>query len=151
MYVEVLKSCEVALFVLRADSRDMMDVQQIFREIINPTIPQVASKIVIGLNQVDLVFPGDWIEGANLPSVAQEKNIQAIARERLKSLRKACPIKPKQIVPYSATRRYHLEHLFYSLISCTSGEAWVLDAKKKIAKWADLVKAEYLHKRQEAE
>lgn len=144
MYVEVLKNCEIALFVLRADSRDMMDVQRIFREVINPTIPQVARKIVIGLNQVDLVYPGDWIDGANLPSTAQEKNIQAIAKERLRSIRKTFPIKPRQIVPYSATKRYHLEHLFYSLLISTSGEAWVLDAKKQIANWSDFVKEKYL-------
>ncbi|MFL6262500.1 MAG: GTPase family protein [Thermoanaerobaculia bacterium] len=151
MYVEVLKGCEVALFVLRADSRDMMDVQRIFREIVNPTIPEATKKIVIGLNQVDLVHPCDWLEEANLPSKAQEKTIQVIARERLKSLRKVCPLKPKQLVPYSAKKRYHLEHLFYSLMTCTSGEAWILDAKKQIANWEELVNAKYLVRSVEAE
>jgi predicted GTPase len=146
MYVEVLNSCEVALFVLRADSRDMMDVQRIFRDIIKPIIPGVARRVILGLNQVDLVYPGDWISGANLPSKEQERNIQLIAKERLRSLRKAYPVKQSQVVPYSATKRYRLEHLFHAMISCTAGEAWVLNAKKQIADWHALVDANYLPK-----
>ena len=144
MYAGVLKQCEIALFVLKADSRDMLEVQRILRDVITEANPEVAKRIVIGLNQVDLVHPGNWIEAANLPSEEQEANIRQIAKERLRSLRKVCRITPRQLVPYSATKRYRLEHLFHAMISATGGEAWVLDAKKQISDWRELVDERFL-------
>jgi len=122
----------------------MLDVQRILRDVVTGAMPEVAKRIVIGLNQVDLVQPGAWIEGANVPSPEQEVNIGSIIRERLKSIQKVCPIKRTQVIAYSAVRRYRLVHLFQAMIACTSGEAWVLDSRKKIADWKELVDEKYL-------
>lgn len=144
LYMRVLRECEVALFVLKADTRDMLDVQRILRDVVAGAMPDVAKRIIIGLNQVDLVQPGAWIEGANVPSPDQEANIGSIIRERVKSIQKVCPIKRAQVIAYSAVRRYRLAHLFHAMIACTNGEAWVLDAKKNIADWKELVDEKYL-------
>lgn len=144
MYARTLQQCEVALFVLRADSRDMRDVQLIFRDLIKASMPDAANRIVIGINQVDLAHPGDWIVDANLPSRQQEKTIGAIKKARLESIRKVYRIDSERIVPYSATKRYKLENLFHALLLGTAGEAWILSAKKSIANWKDLVDPRYL-------
>jgi len=144
LYMRVLNDCEVALFVLKADTRDMLDVQRILRDVVNSAMPDVANRIVIGLNQVDLVQPGAWIEGANVPSLEQERSIASIIRERLKSIQKVCPIKRSQVIAYSAVKRYRLVHLFQAMIACTNGEAWVLNSKKRIADWRELVDTKYL-------
>jgi predicted GTPase len=145
----VLSQCEVALFVLKADSRDMRDVQEILRDVVIKVNPQLTKRIVVGLNQVDLVYPGDWIESGNIPSEAQARNIQIIMRERTKSLKKIYPIRPSHIVPYSALKRYHLQQLFYAMIASTSGEPWILNAKKSIADWRELVDPGLLVKRED--
>lgn len=144
LYMRVLSECEVALFVLKADTRDMLDVQRILRDVVTGAMPDVAKRIVIGLNQVDLVQPGAWIEGANIPSPEQEASIDSIIRERVKSIQKVCQIKRNQVIAYSAVRRYRLAHLFHAMIASTNGEAWVLDSKKKIADWKELVDEKYL-------
>lgn len=144
LYMRVLQDCEVALFVLKADTRDMLDVQRTLRAIAARAMPDLARRIVIGLNQVDLVQPGSWIEEGNIPSPEQERSIRLIIDERLRSIRKICSVKRSQIIAYSATRRYHLTHLFHAMMASTSGEAWVLDARKSIADWRQFVSPKYL-------
>lgn len=140
----VLNECDVALLILKADSRDMLEVQRFLRDVVNTSMSDVAKRIVVGLNQVDLVQPGRWIDGPNIPSPKQRKTIEAIIKERVKSIRKVCAIKPKQVVAYSAIKQYRLMQLFEAMINCTTGEIWVLDAKKKIANYLDLVDPKYL-------
>ena len=144
IYKRVLSECDVALLVLKADTRDMLDVQRTLRDVIGRSLNNLSKRIVIGLNQVDLVHPGDWLQEPNIPSAEQEKNIKKIINERVKSIKKVCAIKPSQVVAYSATRRYHLAHLFAAMITSTAGQAWVLDAKKNIADYLELVDPKYL-------
>jgi small GTP-binding protein len=144
IYRRVLKECDVALLILKADTRDMLDVQSTLRDVVGKSLSNLSRRIVIGLNQVDLVHPGDWIERANIPSSEQEKNIKKIINERVKSIKKVCDIKLSQVVAYSATKRYHLVHLFAAMVMSTSGQAWVLDAKKNIADYLELVDPKYL-------
>lgn len=144
LYTKVLKKCELVLLVLKADSRDMLEVQQILSEVVAGAMPDLHERIVVGLNQIDLVQPGQWIEEANIPSPEQEENIEKIIQARLSSIQKTCPMKSSQIVAYSAKRRYHLIHLFLAMMSQTAGEAWVLDAKKNIADWSSFVNPKYL-------
>jgi uncharacterized protein len=141
IYKRVLGECDVALLILKADTRDMLEVQRVLLDLADKNI---SKRIVVGLNQIDLVNPGDWLEQANIPSVAQEKNIEAIIKERTKSIRKVCWIKPSQVVAYSAEKRFRLETLFTAMVHCTVGEAWVLDAKKKIADYTELIDPKYL-------
>ena len=104
----------------------------------------VSKRIVVGLNQVDLVYPSDWLEAPNIPSVEQDKNIKKIINERIKSIKKVCTIKPSNVVAYSASKRYHLAHLFAPMVTSTAGPAWVLDAKKNIADYLEIVDPKYL-------
>jgi len=144
MYRRVLGECDVALFVLKADSRDMLDVQRMLRDVVGKSISNLSKRIVVGLNQVDLVQPGQWMDGPNIPSREQAKSIERIIRERVKSIKKVCAIVPSQVVAYSAFKRYRLVQLFEAMIMCTTGEAWVLDAKKNIADYLELIDPEYL-------
>jgi small GTP-binding protein len=144
IYTRVLNECDVALLILKADSRDMLEVQRFLRDVVDRSINDLAKRIVVGLNQVDLVQPGRWLEEPNIPSRHQKESVEAIIKERVKSVRKVCKIKPSQVIAYSATRRYRLEQLFEAMINCTVGEVWVLDAKKKIANYLELIDPKYL-------
>jgi uncharacterized protein len=144
IYTRVLNDCDVALLILKADSRDMLEVQRFLRDVVDKSVNNLARRIVVGLNQVDLVQPGKWIDGPNIPSPQQRKSIEAIIRERVKSIRKVCDIQPKQVIAYSAIKRYHLTQLFEAMVNCTAGEVWVLDAKKKIANYLELIDPKYL-------
>jgi hypothetical protein len=144
LYRRVLTECDVALLVLRADSRDMLDVQRMLRDVVGKRLKSLSKRIVVGLNQVDLVQPGHWLDAPNLPSREQEESIIKIIKERVKSISKVCNIAPSQVIAYSATKRYRLVQLFEAMVMSTVGEAWVLDAKKKIAPYIDLVDPKYL-------
>jgi uncharacterized protein len=147
IYTRVLNECDVALLILKADARDMMEVQRFLRDVVSKSLNNLVKRIVVGLNQVDLVQPGKWLDGPNLPSREQEKSIETIIKERVKSIRKVCAVKPSQVIAYSAVKRYRLVHLFEALIMSTVGEAWVLDAKKNIADYLELVDPVYLPKK----
>lgn len=144
IYTRVLNECDVALLILKADTRDMLEVQRFLRDVVSKSINNFAKRIVVGLNQVDLVQPGKWLDKPNIPSPEQRESIESIIKERVESIRKVCKIKPKQVVAYSAKRQYHLVQLFEAMINCTVGEAWVLDAKKKIANYLELIDPKYL-------
>jgi uncharacterized protein len=144
IYERVLNECDVALLVLKADTRDMLEVQRTLRDVVGRSLNAVSKRIVVGLNQVDLVHPGDWLEEPNIPSAEQAKNIKKIINQRIKSIRKVCAIKPSNVIAYSAVRRYRLEHLFAAMVTSTAGQAWVLDAKKNIADYLELVDPKYL-------
>jgi predicted GTPase len=147
IYARVLNECDVALLILKADTRDMLEVQRFLRDVVSKSINNLDKRIVVGLNQVDLVQPGTWLNKPNIPSPEQRESIESISKERVKSIRKVCKIKSNQVVAYSATRRYHLVQLFEAMINCTVGEAWVLDAKKKIANYLELIDSKYLPSR----
>lgn len=146
LYRRVLMQCDVALLVLRADSRDMLDVQKMLKDVVGKKLKSLSRRIVVGLNQVDLVQPGRWLDSPNIPSSEQEESIGKIIKERKKSISKVCNIASSQIIAYSATKRYRLVQLFEAMVMSTVGEAWVLDAKKKIAPYIELVDSEYLPK-----
>jgi uncharacterized protein len=143
MYKQVLNECDVALFILKADARDMLEVQRMLRDVVGKSLNNLSKRIVIGLNQVDIVQPGYWLDDPNIPSREQEKSIERIVKERVKSIRKVCAIKPSQVIAYSATKRYRLVQLFEAMIKSSVGEAWVLDAKKNIAPYLELVNPKY--------
>ena len=144
IYKRVLKECDVALLILKADTRDMLEVQRTLRDVVGKSLNSVSKRIVVGLNQVDLVYPGDWLEGPNIPSPDQQKNIKKIINQRIKSIKKVYAIKPSNVVAYSAIKRYHLVHLFAAMVTSTVGHAWVLDAKKNIADYLEMVDPKYL-------
>lgn len=144
LYRQVLTECDVALLILRADSRDMLDVQRMLRNVVGKKLKSLSRRIVVGLNQVDLVQPGRWLDAPNLPSREQEDSILMIIKERVKSISKVCDIAQSQVIAYSATKRYRLVQLFEAMVMSTKGEAWVLDAKKKIAPYVDLIDPKYL-------
>lgn len=142
LYRRVLSECDVALLILKADTRDMAEVQRMLRDVVGKDY-NLSKRIIVGLNQVDIVQPGHWLDKPNLPSVEQEKSIKEIVKERVKSIEKVCAIQPSQVIAYSATRRYRLEHLFAAMVSGTAGEAWVMNAKGKVANYLELVDPEF--------
>ena len=134
IYKRVISECDVALLLLKADTRDMAEVQRFLRDVVGSTLNNLSKRIVIGINQIDVVQPGHWLDEPNIPSLEQEKSIEKIKKERIKSISKVCSIKSSQVIIYSATKRYRLVQLFEAMVSCTSGQAWVLDSKKKNCK-----------------
>lgn len=78
--------------------------------------------LVVGLNQVDKIPPQDWNERLNLPSPAQEVQIERRCKDIIAKLSGQTGLREEQIEFYSATRRYRLLPLLASVIRhCKAG------------------------------
>lgn len=141
MWTEALLRADVALLVLKADDRAMAGVQQFMRDV---APREAAKRIIVAINQVDLVQPGQWLDGPNLPSPQQELSIANIVKERARSIDKVRKLEASQIIAYSALKRYRLQELFESMIRHTAGEAWVLNELGDVADYRELVDPVYL-------
>jgi hypothetical protein len=96
---------------------------------------------VIGLNKVDEIQPGTWIESANVPSRTQKDSIELRVSDITEKLLKVCPkLKRGQIVPYSAVRRYRLTKLRNAMeAACPPERMWVLKSRESVADYRELV------------
>lgn len=141
IYRRVISKCDVAVWVLDASSRALAYDQIMIRDVVAPANRELVSRLVIGLNQVDTIQPGTWIDEANVPSKTQKESIKRRIADIQEKLIKVVPgLTKDRIVPYSATKQYHLVHLFEAMLNaCSIERAWVLDSRKSIADYRDLV------------
>jgi len=145
-YFKILPSCDVAVWVLKADVRTMTQVQVYLRDVVGPAMGGF-DKLVIGLNQVDTIQPGKWDENKNIPSLEQQDSIGERIDDISKKIRRICPIEKDCIIPYSALMRYRLENLFRAMIdACPQKRAWVLERRRAIADYNELIDPEYIRK-----
>lgn len=133
MYKDLLSQCDVALWVLKADSRDYKQIQEYILSIIPE---EIRKRLVIGINQIDKMEPGNWVNELNVPSDAQDKNIEAKVND-MKKVFSEVGINPAFVVPYSAKKRYRLAGLFTAILKACPERAWVLDGRKKISSYLD--------------
>lgn len=125
MYKTNLVQCDVILWIMtgrnRAVALDQMYLQQ---------LSDFYSKIVFGINQVELVEPQAWNLKINLPTKQQLKNIEIIENDRREKLRKIMG-KEINICSYSAKTKYNLEELFGLIIdNCPINRKWIFDGLK---------------------
>lgn len=133
LYQQLLPTCDVALWIVKADERALADDQRHIRDVLTR---ELRERLVVGINQVDLVQPGRWIEEFNVPSEEQEKSINRKIRD-VKAKLQYVGVKPNFIVPYSAARGYRLTQLFGAMLNaCPDERAWILDGRKKISPYS---------------
>ncbi|WP_436525365.1 GTPase family protein [Actinoplanes sp. HUAS TT8] len=120
-YATHLPRCDVLLWVLTARGRGLA-LDQSYLDVLRPP----RDHLVFGVNQVDLIAPGDWETGPNLPSERQEQHLLEIVEDRRARL-------PGPVVGYSALRAYRLQELFTALVAaCPPGRATALRTAKNL-------------------
>jgi uncharacterized protein len=147
-YARVLPTCDVVLWIMVANGagRAMAFDQIVLRDVINRISPKILDRLVIGLNQADLMEPMDWINNANIPSKEQKENLEYRVTDVRKKLGKVVPnLSTERIIYYSAKKRFRLVQLFQALMyACPDDRAWVLESRRSIADYTELIDPEIL-------
>jgi uncharacterized protein len=141
MYAAVIAKSDVAVWVLSAHERQLATDQRAIRDVVLAVDRSIVDRLVVGLNQVDLIQPGKWNEAANIPSRDQKISIEEKIRDVQQKLIKVVPgLCIEQIIPYSAKRRYRLRELFDAMMAvCPKERAWVLNSRESVASFLELV------------
>ncbi|HBH74242.1 MAG TPA: hypothetical protein DDY43_12605 [Synechococcales bacterium UBA10510] len=131
MYREILPDVDVILYIMQANARDLEEDQLILRDIVLPLLSSDQKRLVVGLNKVDQIGPGGWIQAANYPSREQEKSIRIRTKDISEKLSKITHISPDQIVYFSATKAYRLNQLGEALVIAANDLGWKLPIRPK--------------------
>ncbi|BAZ66211.1 MAG: 50S ribosome-binding GTPase [Pelatocladus maniniholoensis HA4357-MV3] len=128
MYKENLGKCDVIIWVLTARNRAIALDQRYLQE-----LEEFHSKIVFGLNQIDLVEPLNWKIEYNIPSEEQKNNIEVILQDRRDKLFGVIK-KNIKLIDYSSKTGYKLEELFATIIdSCPEERTWIFNGLKSFS------------------
>ncbi len=138
-YRRVLPKADVVLLILKADNRAMTHVQTTLRRLTSEGMLD-PNRLVVALNQVDLLQPGSWDSMINLPSLEQEHTIDARRSDVAGKLQKIASFPARQIVAYSARTFYNVEGLFEAMVlACGESRAWLLADRASYADFNQLV------------
>lgn len=145
-YKDVLRECDVAVWILSAADRRIAYDQIMIRDVVNPANEEVAKRLVVGVNKIDIIHPNNWSKAANVPSKGQMENLNGRIIDIKEKLTKVCPtLTQERIVAYSAEKRYNLYSLFSAMmLACVLERAWVLNSRSQISDFKELVDQEYL-------
>lgn len=135
-YKRHLPKCDVALWVVAARNR-ALSVDQLYLKKLKSVLPN----LVIGVNQVDLVEPGDWSAATNLPSAAQKEAIDAILADRAARFARLYGSRTP-IIAYSAKKYYNLSQLFLACVErAPKSRRWMFELVKNFSAkdWLDRV------------
>lgn len=147
LYEQVLKDVDVALWILDAQNRAIASVQKYLETELRAIHPRLLERMVIALNKVDLVHPGEaaWHPLANLPSEEQEENIKGRIRDVKIKIREVLPNWQGTVVGYSANKRYNLPQLFDAMMDAVPNKRrWVVASRKALADFLELVDPQLL-------
>jgi predicted GTPase len=126
-YQRVLPGCDVALWILKADARPITHVQRSLLELTARGALE-PRRLVVGMNQVDLVQPGEWRRDLNLPSEEQEETIQARLADVHDKLARVVELPRERVVAYSALRAYRLDQLVKGIeLACDRSRSWLIE------------------------
>ena len=117
-------------------------MQQYLERELREIHPQLLEGMVIALNKVELVYPGEtaWHPLANLPSEEQEENIKGRIHYVQRKIRQVLPNWKGKIIGYSAHKRYNLPHLFDAMMDAVPNKRrWVVASSKALAYFLELV------------
>lgn len=142
-YKRVLPQCDVVLWILNIDDREMSYQQMLIRQIKE----YCESRLVVCANKADIIFPNDWNNIGNFPSEAQIENLEKrIVDIRSKLLRVIPSINEDQIVYYSALKRYQLQVLFQAMMdACPARRSWVLEERMDLEDFRELIDKDILN------
>ena len=124
IYRQVLPKADVILYIVQADRKGLSRDQKILKEIVVPIIRDLKERLVVGLNKVDQIGPGNWNEKFNWPSSEQEESINRVCQSIRKQLSFEVNINQEQIEYYSATKRYRLLNLLNSIVKSSGKVGW---------------------------
>ena len=145
LYKKVLKDVDVALWILDGQNRAIASVQQYLETELKFIDSKLLERMVIALNKVDLVHPGNWHPSANIPSDEQEKNINGRIKDVENKIREVLPNWKGKIVGYSANKRYQLPQLFDAMMDAVpTKRQWVVASRKSLADFLELVDPKFL-------
>lgn len=116
-YREILHQSDVAVWILKADERALGVDQNFIRQVLPE---ELRRRLIVGINQIDKIEPGEWNLKYNLPSPEQEKSIPLRVEYVRKRFAEA-GIVPFAIIPYSAKKNRYLLKLFRAMVdACPS-------------------------------
>jgi uncharacterized protein len=128
-YKSHLPKCDIALWIIAARSRAIALDQQYLQQL-NRVLP----KLVIGLNQIDLIEPLNWVDSTKLPSREQHEAIKVIVQDRRARLVRHARQGEVAVIPYSATRYYNLQSLYLECVrSAPAARRWMFDLIKSFS------------------
>lgn len=120
IYHEVLPTCDIVLYILRADNRTLAEDERILQNVVFPSCDK--EKLIIAINQIDLIGENEglhWETQINLPSERQKELIKIKQKDIEKTFSEDLGIDIKKIVCYSAIKRYQLLDLLESIVATT--------------------------------
>jgi predicted GTPase len=141
VYRRVIPEVDAFVWVLDAQNRAIRSVQERLSEDI-AAVDTGLSKLVVALNKVDLVDPGErsWNTMFNVPGEDQQANIEGREEDVRAKLQEVAPGWPGATVAYSALRRYRLSALFRSMVDAVPAERqWLLGDRMNLANYEELV------------
>ncbi|MCL1471153.1 GTPase family protein [Argonema antarcticum] len=147
IYEKILKDVDVALWILDGQNRAIAQIQEYLEVELKLIHPKLLERMVIALNKVDLIYPGEthWHPLANLPSEEQEENIKGRIADVKRKIREVLPNWQGKIVGYSANKRYNLPHLFDAMMDAVPNKRrWVVASRKALADFLELVDPQLL-------
>lgn len=136
MYKNNLPLCDVILWVMSARNRAVALDQMYLEE-----FHEFGSRIIFGVNQVDLVYPMNWPSTSPIPSSQMEEHINEIVKDRSVKIQSVLK-SPVKIIAYSAEKGYNLEQLFELLINSIATERKWLFASLKNFSYRDFMPVE---------
>lgn len=145
MYKEILPNCDVIVYIIKANTRNIGDDCRILKEIVLPICNQssVKDNLIIAVNKVDTIgetidpddpeLQWDIIENrptAKLYECILKKRLdifQKLISENLVLINNETALKPEQVVFYSATFEYNLGE-FLKAITKAGKRGWIWTA-----------------------
>lgn len=126
-FKELLAQSDVAVWILKADDKTLGIDISFVKKILPKTLKE---RLVVGINQIDNMQPGEWNTEFNIPSQEQDGSIKRKEKYVLSRF-KEIGIEPFSIVSYSAKRDYHLIKLFRALVeACPQDRVPALVSRK---------------------
>jgi len=142
-YRSHLPEADVALWVVAARNRALA-LDQHYLRALKDDLP----KLVIGINQADLVEPLDWNDKINMPSPRQAEHIEAIIADRREKLGTVLGYEPA-VIAFSARRYYNLQALYrVCLQAAPEGKRWMFELLKSFSTMDWLAQAKGLNEAQ---
>jgi len=129
MYQDLMPNVDVVLWIVQANARDLSEDQRILKEVVSTGSRETLKRVVIGLNQVDKIGPGNWDEKLNYPSPDQAVSIARRCHDISEKLAEITRVDPEQIVYYSARRRFRLAEIKQAMIHAAGEKGWKLPVR----------------------
>jgi predicted GTPase len=138
-YARILPKCDVALWILDGCTRTLSLTQASLRGVVSSAMSGL-DRLVIGINKIDAIEPGDWNIRSNRPSARQQKNVKARTDDVKQRLGAAVNLDESRVVAFSARKNFQLGLLLNALMdACPKDRRWVLHDRVDLAKYEDLV------------